>query len=136
MAEAISRIIGTNMQTLVCKTQKELVPIKQRYPGVSIVALETVKSRWATDDMVIKDQTVTLTLRPWYLMHMLTVSDPSFCGPQEDLIKLSSGLPPGAHWAVNQIKLNGDQLKMKLRQRLWWYLLGDLDHILVRVLQA
>jgi len=98
-AEAIGRVLSQHMQLCVVETQAEIVPIKTKYPGVSILALQTVQTRWAQEKLMIRDG-------------------------KEDKIKLPT-LPEGAHYAVNLIHLTRDQMQLNLRQRLWYFLLGS-----------
>jgi len=99
VGEAIARLLGTNMQILVVETQQDLVPIKAKFAGVSLVGLQTVQSKWAPDKLVDRRS------------------------PQHPLAKLAE-LPVGARYAVNEVHLDPGQLALNLRQRLWYFLLG------------
>lgn len=104
ISDGIGRLMGSRLQLAVFDLQQEVVKFKEKFPGISVVALQAVSHRFAPDKDVDRDSAQALLKMERY-------------HPER--------LPPGACFAVNQIMLSKDQLAMNLRQRLWYFLLGS-----------
>ena len=101
MAETVGRLMGLSLQLVMMETQDDVVKFKSKFNGIRVVALETVQRRWAKD------------------------SDVDMAHPQQHLKMNGQKLPEGATYAVNNIVLTNEQMKLRLRQKVWYFLLHN-----------